>query len=388
MKMKTAAALAALALVGGLAAAQNSNQGVSKNEIVLGSIQDLSGPIAGFGKQVRLGMMLRVDEINEQGGINGRRLRLVVEDSAYDPKKAVLAAQKLVNQDKIFAMVGHIGTAQNMAAMPVQFEKHVLNFFPVTAAREMYEPFHRLKYSFAATYYDQMRTVVPKLAKDRGAKKICTMYQDDEFGLEVMRGAEAGLKAAGMELAERTTYKRGATDFSSQIARLNAAGCDMVVLGTIIRETIGAIGAARKIGYNPTFIGSSAAYTDLIHKLGGPAMNGLYATHTSQHPYLDEASQPIRFWANKYKTKFNEDPTVFSVYGYNAIDAFARAAGKAGPNLSTESFIKAMDTMVIPTDIFGSPEATFGPKKRLGNEQSRMSQITDGKWKVVSDYVK
>jgi len=388
MKLKTIAAVAALAGATGLALAQNSNQGVSKAEITIGSIQDLSGPIAGFGKQVRLGMMLRVDEINEQGGINGRKLKLFVEDSAYDPKKAVLAAQKLVNQDKIFAMIGHIGTAQNLAAMPVQFEKNVINFFPVTAAREMYEPFHRLKYSFAATYYDQMRTVTPKLVKEKGAKKVCTMYQDDEFGLEVMRGAEDGLKAAGMTLVEKTSYKRGATDFSSQVQKMQASGCDFVVLGTIIRETIGAIGTARKLGYSPTFLGSSAAYTDLIHKLGGPAMNGLYATHTSQHPYLDEADQPIRFWANKYKTKFNEDPTVFSVYGYNAIDAFAAAARKAGANLNTDGFIKAMDTMVIPKDIFGSPEATFGPKKRLGNESSRMSQITDGKWKVVSDYVK
>jgi branched-chain amino acid transport system substrate-binding protein len=116
-------------------------------------------------------MMLRVDEINEQGGINGRKIKLKVEDSAYDPKKAVLAAQKLVNQDKIFAMVGHIGTAQNLAAMPVQFEKNVINFFPVTAAREMYEPFHRLKYSFAATYYDQMRTATPKLAKEKAPRR-------------------------------------------------------------------------------------------------------------------------------------------------------------------------------------------------------------------------
>ncbi len=388
MKSRSAAAFAVMAMVASLAAAQNANQGVSKTEITLGSIQDLSGPIAGFGKQVRLGMMLRVDEINEQGGVNGRKIKLIVEDSSYDPKKAVLAAQKLVNQDKIFAMVGHIGTAQNMAAMPVQFEKNVLNFFPVTAAREMYEPFHRLKYSFAATYYDQMRTAVPKLAKDKSAKKICAMYQDDEFGLEVLRGAETGLKAAGMELAEKTSYKLGATDFSSQMAKLKSSGCDMVVLGTIIRETIGAVGEARKTGYNPIFIGSSAAYTDLIHKLGGKAMDGLYATMTSQHPYLDESSQPIRFWANKYKTKFNEDPTVFSVYGYNAIDAFAKAAQKTGGNLSTDAFIKAMDTLMIPTDMFGSPEASFSPKKRLGNEFSRLSQLQEARWKVVSDYVK
>jgi branched-chain amino acid transport system substrate-binding protein len=388
MKLKAAAALAALALGASLAWAQNSNQGVSKTEITLGSIQDLSGPIAGFGKQVRLGMLLRVDEINEQGGINGRKLKLIVEDSAYDPKKAVLAAQKLVNQDKIFAMVGHIGTAQNLAAMPVQFEKNVINFFPVTAAREMYDPFNRLKYSFAATYFDQMRIAVPKIAKDKGAKKVCTLYQDDEFGQEVMRGAEAGLKTINLELGEKTSYKRGATDFSSQVAKLKAGGCEVVVLGTIIRETIGAIGEARKTGYNPVFIGSSAAYTDLIHKLGGKAMDGLYATMTVQNPYLDDASQPLRFWANKYKTKFNEDPAVFSVYGYEIIDAFAAGARKAGPNLTTDSFIKAMDGLVIPPDMFGSAEARFTPRQHLGSDLSRLSQIQDGRWKVVSDYVK
>ncbi len=385
MKLKSLSLLAALTLGATLASAQ---QGVSKTEITLGSIQDLSGPIAGFGKQARLGMLLRVDEINEQGGINGRKLKIIVEDSAYDPKKAVLAAQKLVNQDKIFIMLGHIGTAQNLAAMPVQFEKNVINFFPITAAREMYEPFHKLKYSFAATYFDQMRNAVPKVAKEKGAKKVCTMYQDDEFGLEVLRGAEAGLKAAGMEFVEKTSYKRGATDFSSQVSKMQASGCDMIVLGTIIRETIGAIGTARKLGYNPIFLGSSAAYTDLIHKLGGPAMNGLYATSTVQNPYTDDASPAISFWAKKYKTKFNEDPTVFSVYGYNIVDTFGKAAGKAGANLSTESFIKAMDTMTIPPDIFGSAEATFSPTKRLGSDASRLSQITDGKWKPVSEYFK
>ena len=382
-----AAVSAALLMAGGAALAQPT-QGVSKNEIVLGSIQDLSGPIAAFGKQTRNGLLLRVDEINEQGGVNGRKIKLVIEDSAYDPKKAVLAAQKLVNQDKIFAMLAHLGTAQNNAAMPVQFEKNVLNFFPVTAAREMYDPFHKLKYAFAATYFDQMRTAAPKLVKEKGAKKVCTIYQDDEFGLEVVRGAEAGLKTIGMEFAEKTSYKRGATDFSSQVARMKAAECDFVIMGTIIRETVGTIAESRKNAFNPTFLGSSAAYTDLIHKIGGKAMDGLYATMTVVNPYLDDASQPVRFWANKYKTKFNEDPTVFSVYGYVIMDAFISSVRKAGPGLTTDSFIKAMDTMVIEPDMFGSTQSTFGPKKRLGSDLSRLSQLQDARWKVVSDYVK
>ena len=385
--MKNRWMIVAVALTAALGAHAQSAQGVSKTEIVVGSIQDLSGPLAGYGKQARNGMQLRVDELNEQGGVHGRRIVLKFEDSGYDPKRAVLAAQKLVNQDKIFIMAGHIGTAQNLAAMPVQFEKNVINFWPLTAAREMYEPFHKLKYSFAVPYYEQIRVMLPRLVKEKGAKKVCAHYQDDDFGLEVLKGAEAGLKDINMELAEKTSFKRGATEFSSQIARLKAANCDLVVLGTIIRETIGSIGEARKTGFNPIFLGSSAAYTDLIHKLGGKAMDGFYAAMATQHPYLDEASQPIRFWANKYKTRFGEDPTVFSVYGYLIIDGFIRVAQKVGPHLTTESFIKAMDGMNFPPDIFGSAEGSYTATKRLGSHASRLSQIQDGRWKVVSDYV-
>jgi branched-chain amino acid transport system substrate-binding protein len=148
------------------------------------------------------------------------------------------------------------------------------------------------------------------------------------------------------------------------------------------------VAESRKTGFNPVFVGSSAIYSDIIHKLGGKAMDGIYGTMTVQTPYLDEASQPIRFWANKYKTKFNEDPSVFSVYGYIIIDAFIQAARKAGPNLTTDSFLKAMDTMTFEPDIFGSPSSNYTATKRLGNDLSRLSQIQDGKWKVVSDYIK
>jgi len=383
MKLKSTLALAAVALATSTSFAQT--QGVSKNEIVIGSIQDLSGPLAALGKQVRYGMQLRVDELNEQsGGIHGRKIKLLIEDSQYDPKKAVLATQKLVNQDKIFAMVAHIGTTSNLAAMPIQFAKNVPNLNPITASKEMYEPFHKLKFAFSASYFDQMRVYAPKVAKEKGAKKVCTLYQDDDFGTEVMQGAEAGLKTIGMTLAEKTTYKTGATDFSSQVARLKAAECDMVILGTVLRETIGTIGTARRTGYNPTFLGSSAVYFDLVHKLGGKAMDGLYAAMTVQNPYVDSASQPLRFWATKYQTKFNEEPAVFSVYGYSAIDNFITAANAAGPNLTTDAFIKAMETVKFPADIFGSPETKFGPTKRQGSDQARLSQIQEGKWKVLN----
>jgi branched-chain amino acid transport system substrate-binding protein len=373
------------ATAGGAALAQT--QGVTKNEIVIGSMQDLSGPLVGFSKQLVNGMNMRVEELNNQGGINGRKLKLVVEDHGYDPKKAVLATQKLVQKDKIFAMVGTIGTAPALASMPLLFEKNIPHLFPLTAAREMYEPVHKLKYSFAATYYDQMRAGVKYIVKQKGYKKVCTLYQDDDFGLEIMRGAEAGLKEINQALAEKTTYKRGATDFSSQVSKMKDAGCDFVVLGTIIRETIGTIATARKLGWNVEFMGSSASYTELIHKLGGPAMNGFYSTNTVNMPYLDDASKNVRDWASRYKEKFKEDPGVFSVYGYEVIELFAQIAARTGANLTTDNFVKTIEKFSAPRDMFGSDEFTFTPTKHLGTNRARLSQIVNGKWTPLSDYI-
>ena len=383
------ARLIATALAAALAASGvfAQTQGVTKDEILIGTIQDLSGPIAAFGKSARNGMQLRADEINEQGGVNGRKIKLITEDSGYDPKKAVLAAQKLAQRDKIFVTAGNIGTPIAMATMPIFFEKNIPHLFPLTAARQMYDPLHKLKYSFAATYYDQVRSGIKYLTKTKADRKWCIIYQDDDFGAEVLAGAEAGLKEQGKTLTEKTSYKRGSTDFSSQVARMKGSNCDTVVMGTIIRETVGTLAEAKKTGLNADFIGTSAAYTHLIHRLGGPVANGFIAAHTVAHPYLDDASQNVRFWAAKYKTKFNEDPDVFSAYGYVIMDNVIAALAKTGKNLTTDNFIKALDSLSTPPDMFGGDSMSFSPTKHLGSNKSRLSQIKDGKWTVITPYV-
>lgn len=374
-----------IGLAAGIATAQN--QGITKDEVLVGTISDLSGPVAGYGKDVRNGMLMRIAEINEKGGIHGRLIKLQVEDNGYDPRRTVLAAQKLVNQDKVFAVIGTFGTAHALAAMQVQFPKEVFNLFPMSLSRDMYEPVHKLKYAMLPSYFDQVRVVVPTLYKSKNARKACAIYQDDDFGHEVIQGAQAGLKDIGVELFERASYKRGATEFSSQVARLKAADCDFVVMGTLLRETVGAIGEARKLQYSPTFIATSSAYSDLIPKLGGKAMDGFYAGTTAQHPYLDHASQPIQAWAGRYQAQFKDAPTVFSVYGYKMIDLFSQAMSAAGPNLSTDSFAKGMESLGnIPGDIFGNPPMHFSPTQHLGSDKARLSQLQDGRWKIVLDY--
>ncbi len=379
------AACAACATFTGAAFAQT--QGVSKTEIVLGTAQDLSGPVVPFSKPAVNGMRMRIEEINDSGGINGRKLKLVVEDHGYDPKRAVLAAQKLIQKDRIFAVVGPIGTPTNMAAMPLYLEKNVPHLFPLSAARQMFDPLHKLKYSAFATYFEATRTGLKRLIKEKGLKNVCTLYQDDDFGLEVKDGGEAALKDLGMKYTEVTSYKRGTTDFSSQVQKMRGAGCDMVVLGTIIRETIGAIGTARKLGWNPEFLGSGAAYLDIIHKLGGPAMNGLYVTGTMNYPYADDPSSNVRAWYQRYKEKFKEDPNLSSVYGYQIINSFAFAAEKAGANLTVDSLVKALDSMTLPRDMFGADEQTFRPNKHQGSNRAKLCQIQSQKWVCLTDYM-
>ena len=378
-------AVATLALF--VASPALAQQGVSPTEIVIGTAQDLSGPIVNFSKAAVNGMRMRVDEVNAAGGIHGRKLRLVVEDHGYDPKKAVLAAQKMVQQDKIFAALGSIGTPTAMAAMSIYLDAKVAHLFPLSGAREMFEPLAPLKFSFAAPYYDQIRAAMKRVIKDKNLKKICAVYQDDDFGQEVLQGGEHALKDLGMTYAEKTSYKRGATDFSSQVAKMKEAGCDGVVMGTIIRETIGVIGTGRKLDWNPAFVGTTASYFDIIHKLGGAAVNGFYSACTINYPYEDDKSEKVRAWFSSYKQKYGEDPTVLSAYGYVLTDLFVAAATKAGKELNPDTLAKSLASLSVPPDFLGGDEQKFSPTKHLGSDRSMLCQIQDGKWKSVSEYL-
>lgn len=385
------AAAAASAAVAARPAFAAAGQGVSKTEIVLGSLQDLSGPLAVLGKPIRDGMRMRADEVNAAGGIHGRKIKLIVEDSGYDPKKAVLAAQKLLTSDKIFTMIGSLGTAVSLPTIPLCLDKNVPHLFPVTSAVGNYEPFHRLKFGAFAPYPDTVKAGLKELIRLKGYKRVGILYQDDEFGLDVLHGTEAALKDANMTLVEKTSYKRGATDFGSQLQKLRAANPDVIVLGTVVRETIGAMATGRQLGFTGDFFGSSAAYMPAVAKAGGKAVEGLYAVSETPTPYRDDPknSKLLNEWMDSYKSRYKEDPDLWGVAGWAVIDIFAKAAEKAGPNLTTESFVASLETLTYPRTFLGTADYAWTPKTRLGNTKSRIHQIQSGRWAPFSaDFLK
>src|SRR5262245_12435750 len=170
------AGLMTVALTAG-ALTQTESRGVTKTEIVLGTHTDLSGPAATYGVSSSYAMKMRVDGINEMGGIHGRKIRLVVEDTQYQVPRAVQAGAKLINRDKIFAMVAGLGTPMNNALFKDQFDAGVPNLFPLSAARSMYEPFNKLKFYGAASYVDQVRAGINYFVTKKGKKALCAMYQ-------------------------------------------------------------------------------------------------------------------------------------------------------------------------------------------------------------------
>ncbi|MDW8469759.1 MAG: ABC transporter substrate-binding protein [Burkholderiales bacterium] len=134
-------------------------------------------------------------------------------------------------------------------------------------------------------------------------------------------------------------------------------------------------------------MGTTASYFDIIHKLGGPAMNGFYSGCTINYVYEDDPSANVRAWYRRYKEKFKEDPTVLSVYGYQLLNLFAVAAEKAGPNLNPDTLAKALSTLSVPRDMFGGDAQVFGPGKHLGSNRVKLCQIQNGRWVSVTDYL-
>jgi branched-chain amino acid transport system substrate-binding protein len=377
-------ALLALAAATPLASAQ-ATRGVSKTEVLVGTIQDLSGPIAAFGREGVNGMNMRIEEFNAAGGAAGRKIRLIVEDSGYDTKRAVLAAQKLVQNDGIFITVANLGTALSLTAMPIFTEGGVVHAFPLASTRGVYDPPNPLAFAFAVPYYQQGRVIVKALHGQRAERTWCALTQDDELGTELMKGVESQLGELKSRVAEKTTYKRGATDFSSQVARLKSTGCDTVVLGTTLRETIGTLNEAKKVGFAPDFISTAAAYSHLVPKLGGAVTEGLLAAHASAQPYPDEPA--LREWYAAYQAKYREEPGQYAVFGYATMDWVIKTLEKVGADLTTQRFVEAMETSTFPRDKMGFDTMRFSKTKRLGSDAVRISRLKGGRWVPITDYL-
>ncbi|MEY9649756.1 branched-chain amino acid transport system substrate-binding protein [Bradyrhizobium elkanii] len=315
---------------------------------------------------------------------------MILEDNGYDPKKAVLASQKMVERDKVFAMIGPMGSPTVLAAQDVLFDAGVLQLFPLTAAEFTFKfdpakPQERLKFNNLLPYVESTRAALKYMMEWKNFKKPCIMHQDDEYGKNVLDGFTQQLGAMKVQPASVTSYKRGASDFSAQVAKMKADGCDLVVLGTVIRETIGAMNEAKKLGWDVTFLGATPTNVLEVPALGKEAVEGLYAASGFEIPYEDTAKGKVKDWLVNYKKMFNTDANTQAIIGYNAVMTFAFYAQKAGKDLTGQKMLDSLESGDKFLDIFSSPPTKFSKTDHLANTITQVQQVKGGRWVLVKD---
>jgi len=375
-----AIAAAVLAAAPGAFAQQ---RGVTPTEVTFGMHTDLSGVAATYGVSSSNGVKMRFEEVNEAGGIAGRKLKVIVEDQGYQVPKAVQACNKLINRDKVFAFVAPLGTPMNNACFKDQFAAGVPNLFPLSAARSMYEPFERLKFYGAASYVDQIRAGIQYFVKNKGVKRVCVMYQDTDFGKEILEGAEQQTKKLGIQIVEKTAHKPTDSDFTAPITKLREAKCELIAMGTIVKDSIVPYTTARKAGWNDViFLGSAAVYDLVVGK--APGMDGFYGMGLTEMPYADSEHPKVKAFVEAYKKKWNIDPNIGAVYGYVAADLTVQGLINAGKDLTTDSFVKGLEAIKDYHDIFNGPPVSFGPNIRQGANSSFLAEVKGGRWTRVT----
>ncbi len=376
---------AATLLVLGTDAFAETQRGVTDTEIVVGTITDLSGVTAVQGVNNANAVRLAFDEVNEKGGINGRKIRYIVEDSQYQVPRAVQAINKLINSDGVFFTIEDGGTPMNNATFPMAIEKNVPKLLPLSAARSMFEPFNRLKFSQYSSYVDQMRAGVKFFVEQRGKKAICAMYQDTDFGKDVLAGAQMQAEAMGMKIVATTAHKPTDTDFTAAIAKLREANCDLITMGTIVRDSTLIIATVKKVGWKVDLLGQVASYDTAIAEAPGNVADGFYSMSPSLYAYPDDPRPAIKAFAQKYKARYGVDVNYLGEMGYTSAQIAIEALQRAGRDLTVDSLVKAMESIQDFHDLFGGTYS-FSATNHHGATAAFLSVVHDGRWEPVVDH--
>ena len=365
----------------GLALSLAHAGGVTDTEIVVGSHIDLSGPVAAGMPMLRNAMQMRLDEANSAGGVNGRKFKLVIEDNGSQPQLAVRAVQKLIKSDDVFAILNPFGSGTNAATVKAATDAGVVVFAPWAASSiiQKISGNSPLMFTTVQNYDSTTATGLSWAIKNWNAKKIGVIYQEGPFGDLVRAGMNNALKQANLTVAAEAAWKTGDIDFSSQVAKMKAANVDVILAGTIVRETVGVMAEVKKIGWKDVKVLTTLpGRSGIVALLGKDAVEGLYGIGGWQLHGADSANADAKKFMANYKQKFNTDPDENAANAYSYTDWFVKSVQAAGRGLTAESFSKAAQGVAHQDFTTYSKQNFVG--NHVGPEFASIDQIKGGKW--------
>jgi branched-chain amino acid transport system substrate-binding protein len=362
-----------------------AEDGITDKEIIVGAGLDLTGAVANWGVNIKAGMEAVFNRVNEAGGVHGRKIKLIAYDHVYQPPKAVTNAKRLVERDKVFLMMGHLGTPTTKAVKEYLEAQQVPNIFPATLA-SMWTTSGKWHIGDLATYADQTWLMIDYLVKDRKIKKIASFYQDDEYGLDGHLAGRARLKQYELAYAAEVDYKRADIDFSSQAAKLKQSGAEAVILQAVYREPPRLAEQCHAIGYHPLFIGPSPIVLDKTIELGGKHVEGVmgvevYPLPTDSGPFMDLYRADMK----KYFPNLALDTT--NLYGYQKAALFVEGLQRTGRNLTRDSLLKAIESIKDWDPGWGLKYTYGGDNRRGMSRAGRLVTVKDGKWTKTTDWI-
>lgn len=379
--MKT---LLGTALAAGLAqGVVAETQGVTDTEVVIGSVNDLSGIFAAVGVPAINGANLLIDKVNAAGGVHGRMIRFVVEDHSYQLPKAAQGYNKLVNRDKVFAMMLSLGTPHNLAGFKILDPKGIPNVNPLSAAREMLmEPIDN-KYTGFASYYDQTVAGLRYLNKTYGSTKVCAMYLPTDFGIEIATAAKESTEKLGTEFVAETTHKPDEQDFVGAVQKLRSEGCQSIVMALGVRAGITVVGTAKQLGWTDAkFLNTSAGFLEPVAAVPNGVTDGLYAAAGWVDLRARAADPAPAAFIKEYEEKYGQPASGFAMLGYNAAETLVKALEAAGRDLTHESFKSGMETVNYRSDLLDTT-ISYGPGNHQGANDITISVVENGLWKLL-----
>jgi len=340
--------------------------GVTDSEIVIGSWGPLTGPAALWGNVMK-GADAYFKMLNDEGGINGRQVRFVMKDDAYDPSQTVPAVRELVQREEVFAVTAGIGTAPGMAVMDFLAENNVPWFCPMSGASAFTHPPKENIYSVFPLYFDEARVMVRYALDELGTEKIGIIYQNDDFGKSGLVGVKSILDERGLEFVASLPVEPTDSDLSSHVARLKESGAETVFLWVLPRQAAITLGTSAVIDFTPNWF-ASLALSDiaLMHNITKGAWEGVYFSYASPVLYSDTENETIARYKAAFEKYYPEDRwNNFAFTGMLMMEPFGDALKASGRELTRESVLEQLSMMNEFTSSVGIP-MKFSADQHLG----------------------
>ena len=394
MKFKTLvltlASLAALAIAGSAVAQKKYDTGATDKEIKIGGIHPYSGPASAYGA-IGKAISAYFAKINDEGGINGRKVTFIALDDGYNPAKTVEQARKLVEEDEVLFVFNTLGTPPNSAIHKYMNTKKVPQLFVATGATKWGDPKNfPWTMGWQPNYQSESKVFAAHLLDTKPNAKVAILYQNDDYGKDYLKGFEDGLgdKAQSM-IVSKISYEVTDPTIDSQMVSLKASGADTFFNITTPKFAAQAIKKAAEIGWKPThYLNSVSASVGSVMNPAGPENGvGIFTASYIKDPTDPQFQKGKEWddwlaWMKKYNTA-GDLKDVNAVYGYTVAQGLVQVLKQAGDNLTRENIMKqaASLDMQLPMLLPGVNVKT-GPDDFYPIEREQLAKFDGKTWQL------